>query len=100
MSGGHFNYEQYRISLIADEIERLIDKNGSSETNEWGERRYEDFPPDIIAHFAAGVIALRIAHVYAQRIDWLLSGDDNPGSFRKRLAKDLSNLTTYKQEES
>ena len=29
MSGGHFNYDQYKIGYIADEVEQLIRDNGS-----------------------------------------------------------------------
>ena len=34
MSGGHFNYKQYEIGYIADEVEQLIITNDSTETNE------------------------------------------------------------------
>jgi hypothetical protein len=33
-----------------------------------------------------------MAEIYAQRIDWLLSGDDGEDSFRKRLKEDLERL--------
>jgi hypothetical protein len=33
-----------------------------------------------------------MAQIYAQRIDWLVSGDDNEDSFHKRLAKDLAEV--------
>ena len=36
MSGGHFNYDQYKIGYIADEVEQLIITNGSEEKDEWG----------------------------------------------------------------
>jgi hypothetical protein len=35
---------------------------------------------------------LRVAAVYAQRIDWLLSGDDGEESFLKRLKEELGQL--------
>jgi hypothetical protein len=35
---------------------------------------------------------LKEAYIYAQRIDWLVSGDDGEGSFKVRLAKDLREL--------
>jgi len=35
---------------------------------------------------------LRQAHVYAQRIDWLVSGDDGEDSFHRRLKHDLEKL--------
>lgn len=81
MSGGHFDYNQYRIGYIADSIEQLIRNN---KTDEYP---YSD---EIIAKFKEGIKALRIAEVYAQRIDWLVSGDDGDESFMKRLAEDLA----------
>jgi hypothetical protein len=92
MSGGHFNYDQFRIGQIASEIEQLIINNGNDELNEWGEYRYMRFSPEIIAEFSQGVRVLRQAEVYAQRIDWLLSGDDGVDSFHRRLQQDLAEL--------
>jgi hypothetical protein len=39
-----------------------------------------------------GIEVLKRAQIYAQRIDWLLSGDDGEESFLKRLEKDLNEL--------
>jgi hypothetical protein len=38
------------------------------------------------------VKALKIAQVYAQRVDWLLSGDDGEESFLRRLDDELKKL--------
>jgi hypothetical protein len=38
------------------------------------------------------LIVLRKAAVYAQRVDWLLSGDDGEETFLERLKKDLDKL--------
>ena len=38
------------------------------------------------------VRALKIAQVYAQRVDWLLSGDDGEESFLSRLEEELKKL--------
>lgn len=35
---------------------------------------------------------LKRARVYAQRVDWLLSGDDNEESFHERLKEELEEL--------
>jgi len=42
MSGGRFNYDQYRIGQIADEFDDLIFHNESSEPHEYGERNHQD----------------------------------------------------------
>ena len=43
-----------------------------------------------IEEFRKAVTYLRIAETYAQRIDWLLAGDDSERTFHKRLKADLS----------
>ena len=90
MSGGHFNYEQYKISQIADEVEQLIFHNDSNELDEWGRTKGSHYKPETIAEFRKGLEALRKAFVYAQRIDWLVSGDDGEDSFHERLKLELS----------
>lgn len=92
MSGGHFDYDQYRIDRIADDVEQLILTNESTELNEWGDRRGRGYSPEVIAEFGKGLHLLRQAAVYAQRIDWLISGDDGEDSFLNRLTNDLSEL--------
>ena len=108
MSGGAFEYNQYKIGYIADQIEHEIERNGRSKTKEelrdeswrdpdWYEKYPEDlnhykYPDDIIEEFKNAVKYLRIAEVYAQRVDWLLSGDDGEESFRTRLKEDLQKI--------
>lgn len=36
--------------------------------------------------------ALKIAHIYAQRVDWYLSGDDGEKSFLSRLEQELKDV--------
>ena len=108
MSGGFFDYDQARIKGIIDSIEELIEKNGRAKTEEeiregaWGtldDDYFTKYPEDkfwykysdeVIEEFKIAVEFLRIAYVYAQRIDWLVSGDDGEESFMERLKKDLT----------
>lgn len=84
MSGGHFYYDQYKISQIADSIEGAIEEN---------EMRTEyKLSEGTIKKFRDAVKFLRIAEVYAHRIDWLLSGDDSEQSFHERLRDDLKEI--------
>jgi hypothetical protein len=108
MSGGHFNYDQYKIGYIADSIEQEIERNGREKTREemkaegwkdpnWYERYPEDkfyyeYPPEVIEQFKIAVQKLREAQVYAHRVDWLLSSDDGEESFLSRLKEDLKKL--------
>ena len=92
MSGGHFQYKQWEISNIADEVEQLILTNDSEEKNQWGDRKGYHYTPETIEEFKKGLILLRQAYVYAQRIDWLVSGDDGEDSFHRRLKFELEKL--------
>jgi hypothetical protein len=108
MSGGAFDYNQYKIGYIADQIEEVIVKNGVKKTPEeikdegwrddsWYEKYPEDkfhykYPDEVIEKMKEAVKALKIAQEYAQRVDWLLSGDDGEESFLKRLDEDLEKL--------
>lgn len=99
MSGGHFNYDQRRIDPIADDIQREIDNNGRELTEQekrdyyWDDDKpthHYEYPEEVIAEFKKGVEYLRLAAIYAQRIDWLLSGDDGEESFLERLKEELN----------
>lgn len=108
MSGGTFEYNQQHIRSIADEVEQLIRVNGRKKTPEelkeetwrdvdWYKKYPEDlyhykYPDDIIEEFKKGLKYLKLAYVYAQRIDWLVACDDGEDSFRTRLAHELKKL--------
>jgi len=92
MSGGHFNYKQYEIGNIADQVEQMIIDNDSEELDEWGNTKGYHFTEDTMAEFKKALVIIRQAQVYAQRIDWLVSGDDGEYSFQSRLKTDLERL--------
>jgi len=92
MSGGHFDYNQYKIGYIVDEVEQMIYANESQELDEWGDRKGYGFSTETMVEFKKALYYLKMAQIYAQRIDWLVSGDDNEDSFHKRLAKDLAEV--------
>jgi len=92
MSGGHFEYNQYKISDIAVEIEELILKNDSTEKDEWGQDKGAHYSPEIIERFIEAMMTLRKAQIMAHRIDWLVSGDDGPESFLRRWEEDLAKM--------
>jgi hypothetical protein len=108
MSGGAFDYNQYKIGYIADQIDEVIVKNGVEKTPEelkdeswrdpeWYEKYPEDkfhykYPDEVIEKMKEAVKALKIAQEYAQRVDWLLSGDDGEESFLRRLDENLKKI--------
>jgi len=89
MSGGAFQGNQYRIQAIIDLIADIILENDSPETDSYGYRIGYGYPPEIIEKFREGLEYLTKAQIYAQRIDWLVSGDDGEETFLKRLKHDL-----------
>jgi hypothetical protein len=92
MSGGHFNYTQWNIEQIADEVEQLILDNDSNDLDEYGYTKGTHFSPETIIEFKTALETLRKAYVYAQRIDWLVSADDGEDSFHNRLKGELDAL--------
>ena len=92
MSGGHFQYKQYELGHIADEIEQLILDNDSEEVNEYGDIKGYGYSPETIAKFKVARVALLLAQIYVQRIDWLVSCDDGEDSFHSRLKHDIDAL--------
>jgi hypothetical protein len=96
MSGGTFEYRQYQIGYIADVIEDSILNNGKERPEkpryDWDSTHYPEYPDEIIDKFKEAVKIIRTAQIYAQRIDWLMAGDDGEESFLKRLQEDLEEL--------
>lgn len=92
MSGGYFNYAQFRIGDIEAMIEEEIEKIENGDPDEYG-YSYGDYlgeyKDDVVKRMKEAVVALARARVYAHRIDWFLSGDNGPERFLKRLDDDL-----------
>lgn len=57
---------------------------------------YDDYSKETLDEFRKGLDILNKAYIYAQRIDWLLSGDDREESFHKRLKEDLEEYEKHK----
>jgi hypothetical protein len=83
VSGGYFGYAQYKIDQISDQISEVIRDNDKSQF---------PFSPATIQKLTEAIYALETAFVYAKRVDWLISGDDDEESFQKRLLEDLAEL--------
>ena len=92
MSGGHFDYKQYEIDEIIREIERLVKFNNADVVGEWGQRNGRVYSDETIAKFKIAVDILSQAVIMAQRIDWLVSGDDGEETFHRRWDEGLKNL--------
>lgn len=113
MSGGRFDYDQYRIDHIADEIESVILKNkvekDKKDLYRWdydengnvyeGSRFYYSYNEKTIERFKEAVKTLRKAAIYAQSIDLLLSSDYGESTFHKILEKELKKKWRTRYEE-
>ena len=119
MSGGHFDYYQWHIRDIVYSLEDYIYGHSLDEEDidyyiedHWLEDKEKEYviknkhtvpnlyeySKETIKEFKKGLAILREAYVYAQRIDWLLSGDDGEESFHERLKEELDNLKSKKNE--
>ena len=65
-----------------------------SESEVWadGEWHFDVEDSSVLDDMKKGLVALKVAAIYAQRIDWLLSGDDGEESFKRRLKEELDAL--------
>ena len=90
MSGGTFNYMQYQLDQIVDDIEDVIYYNDSQDLDEWNCKKGAGYSEETIKEFKIAVRRLKQALIYTQRIDWLIAGDDGEETFHKRLADDLA----------
>jgi hypothetical protein len=110
MSGGHFDYLQHRFEWeIIEPIQEWIDRNGKEKSEEelkddynwYGDdldKFHYKYPDDIIAEFKNAIHHLKMAQIYTQRIDWMVSGDDSEDSFRQRLKEDLEEYKNKQDE--
>lgn len=110
MSGGIFDYNQYKIKEAIEMIDEIITKNKTELTQQeideqpwltdefllkYPEQKLKyNYPDNIMLKLIEGKQALERAYIYMHRIDWFLSGDDGEDSFLRRLEEDLNILAS------
>lgn len=118
MSGGRFDYGQYQIMDIINSIEDYLDGHDLCDEDIQGYeidykkgwidedtikyiRKHKHtipnnsgFSKETLKEFRKGLAIIRKAYVYAQRIDWLLCGDDEEETFHESLKDDLEHIKT------
>jgi hypothetical protein len=101
MSGGRFDYNQYRIGDIYKQMMQIVKHNDTNapEEQEFDYRHYSRdnhknyrLSPEVIEKFKEIIHYLMRAEAYAERVDWLLSGDDDEDGFFKRINRDLRRI--------
>ena len=77
MSGGSFDYNQYKLEEIADEIDKIL-------VRYYKDKDTYEYNKETIAKFIETRDSLERTAKMVQRIDWLVSGDDSEESFHSR----------------
>lgn len=83
MSGGHFDYDNYRLTEIADSLDSLVLTN--SKKDEYGYSR--DYPPEILDIFKKAEQDCRQLERILHEIDYLVCGDTGEETFLERIKK-------------
>ncbi len=78
MSGGYFDYVQFRMEDAARELKNLIHENKS--------REYP-FSPSVLFKFKLAADNIDAASKMLHQIDWLVSSDDSESTFLKNWEK-------------
>ena len=107
MSGGFFDYKEWHINCIAEQIEQEVILSGKpiprKKWEYWQMERFKEhpeeavnyeFPEPVIRKMEEAIYALRAAAIYAKRVDYLISGDDGEESFISRIKEELDELNS------
>jgi hypothetical protein len=81
MSGGYFDYIQYRFDEPIEMLEDYL------KTNESG------FNEKTLLCFQNTIAYLKMSKIYLHRADWLLSGDDGEETYHERLKEEMLTLS-------
>ena len=96
MSGGTFDYKQYAITEIIEELEQVLEEEGKPnpdyDRHTWEPEFLRDDSENVQMIIREGIHALKRAQIFADRIDWYLAGDDGEEQFFKRLTEELGKL--------
>ncbi len=100
MSGGFFDYKQYQVNDLIEEMDMAIQRldNKDSRDPESGESNYlGTYFNDkelIKKEMLKAKEYLTKAYIYTRRIDFLLSDDDGEESFHERLKEELEGISS------
>jgi len=89
MSGGYFDYKQYVLQDIADQIDLEAENRSIERTNEWNDIM-EPYPEDILLLMKETSKKLQEFVSIITAIDYLIEGDYGIDSFRNKI-KSLEN---------
>lgn len=83
MSGGHFEYNCFRISQFAEDLQHELDINCSEERDNYNDPIGSCYEPETIEMLINAQAVIAYAGKISREIEWLYSGDHGEESFRK-----------------
>lgn len=86
MSGGFFNYAERHIDYVVEDLERIVKMLADDPHCEYS------CSDETVLEMHNALFVLKAARIYATRIDYWLSSDDNETNFHSRLNEELSTL--------
>lgn len=101
MSGGHWDYIQYRFYDIAEDVAKIIKyndpitrfkNNEDDEYDEYFDNYHRNYSLEVVEKLKQALKVIREAQIYITRIDYLLSGDDGQQTFLQRLEEELNKI--------
>ena len=95
MSGGAFEYKQYHIEQLIEDMELLlkrVDKEPSDSFECDSLKRYVNDSELFKNKIKENIKYLKRAYIFTQRIDWFISGDDGEENFYERLKEEIEKL--------
>ena len=84
MSGGAFDYKQNGIRDIIQQVEDIYENPALGGLDE--------ISGELAFVITNALFALKAAYIYAQRLDWYISGDDDEYTMYERLGEELDEL--------
>ena len=95
MSGGHFDYQEYRITDIAETIRGEYIKYSTSGTNNCEEfpHSWEKLPDEILEEMKDLYQTLELAYKRIHDLDYFLSGDHGEDTYLETIRERRNNGT-------
>jgi hypothetical protein len=85
MSGGHFDYNCFKISQFADELGHEIEINEDKGFDRYGDKVGANYPEEVINRLKSIHSLILLSGELAKEVEWLYSGDSSDDSFCKMV---------------
>ena len=93
MSGGFYEYKQYHIQDLIEQLEETLVRLDLEPIEDSWEcdslKPYVEDIPLVKEVINKNIELLKQAYIFTQRLDWYLSGDDGLDNFKERLVEDF-----------